>query len=273
MKNILLLSLLLLSSLASAEVTDKWKINAGAMFVTNFETEMRLTPNNLPVSVQINTKEQLGMKSETGVLRLDGYYRFTDTHSIDFSYFAVRSDGSKTINKDLEWDGDTISSGATLTSHFNMNVYKINYVYSFYHNDKVELALSAGLHITSIDAGIGASGTITDKNGVTYTTDSYSSAASATAPLPVVGFKGEYTVIDKRLFVTYKADYFVLNYETFKGTLTSTALNVEYRFIEHVGVGIGYNANKISLQTKDGNAELDITNNLSGVQAYFTYVY
>jgi len=267
MKKTLALILLITSS-AYAEVSDKWKINVGAMFVTNFETEMRLTPKNIPIGARINTKDQLGMTSETGVFRLDGYYRFNDTHGIDISYFAVRSDGKRDINTDIKWDGDTIAAGAKITSHFNMNVYKVNYDYSFYHNDRVELALSAGLHITSIDVGLGASGTV---NGTT--TSTYSTSSSATVPLPVVGFKGEYTVIPKRLFVNYKADYFVLNYDTYKGSLTSTALNLEYRFVDHVGVGLGYNANKIYLQSSDDNKELDVTNDLSGILLYFTYVY
>ncbi len=75
MTKILLLSFLLLSTSLSAKVQDKWKINAGAMFVTNFETEMRLTRNGVPVGVRINTKDQLGMENDTGVFGLDGYYR------------------------------------------------------------------------------------------------------------------------------------------------------------------------------------------------------
>ena len=268
MKKLLLVSLLLLSSLASAEVTDKWKINAGAMFVTNFETEMRLTPKNAPIGVRINTKDQLGLKNETGVFRLDGYYRFTDVHSIDFSFFSVRSDGSKSIDTDIEWNGDTISAGAKINSYFNMDVYKINYGYSFYHNEKVELALTAGLHITSLDVGLAASGTV---NGTP--TNTYSDGASATAPLPVVGFKGEYTIIDKRLFINYKTDYFFMKYENFNGSLISSALNLEYRFVDNVGIGIGYNANKIFLKADDGDKKLEIDNTLSGALVYFTYVY
>jgi len=269
----ILLSFLLLSSIASAKVADKWKINAGGMFVTSFETEVRLTPKNFPVGARINTKDQLGMKNDTNVFRADGYYRFTDTHSIDFSYFAVNSDGNRAIDTDIKWtdqegNENIISAGANITSYFNMDVYKINYGYSFYHNDKVELTLTAGLHITSIDVGIAATGTV---DGVA--TSTYSSSSSVTVPLPVIGFRGEYTIIPKHLFVNYKADYFLLDYDGFTGSLTSTALNLEYRFVENVGVGFGYNANKIYLQSDDGNKQLEVTNDLSGALLYFTYVY
>ena len=46
MQKIVLLTLMLLAATLSAQVADKWKINAGTMFVTNFETEMQLAPKN-----------------------------------------------------------------------------------------------------------------------------------------------------------------------------------------------------------------------------------
>jgi len=267
-KSLFLIGLLLAHLTLSAQVEDKWKINAGAMFVTNFETEMQLTPKNLPLGVRINTKDQLGMKNETGVFRFDAYYRFTDTNSVDMTYFSVRSDGQRVINQDIQWQDNNISAGASINSHFNMDVLKINYGYSFYHNDKVELTLTAGLHITAIDVGLGASGVV-DGNS----TDTYSTAAAATLPLPVFGFMGEYTVIKNRLFVNYKSDYFFLEYDGFRGTLVSSSLGIEYRFVDHVGVGLGYNSNQIYLKADNGDNKLEITNTLTGALLYFTYIY
>ena len=149
-----------------------------------------------------------------------------------------------------------------------MDVYKLNYGYSFYHNEKVELMLTAGLHITSIDMGLSAVGEIDGVAGETY-----SSAGGATIPLPVIGFKGQYTIIDKRLFVEYQTDYFAISYEDIRGTLLSSALNLEYRFVDHVGLGLGYNINKIYLSADDGDKKFEVQNNLSGVMLYATYIY
>ncbi|WP_321777557.1 hypothetical protein [Sulfurimonas sp.] len=267
-KKILILSLLLVGVTLSAEVKDKWKINLGTMFVTNFETEMQLKPKNLPISATINTKDQLGMQTDSHAFRLDGYYRFTDTHSIDFSYFSTRSDGHKTISQDIQWEGKTISAGAIIDSHFNMDIYKVSYGYSFFHNEKVELMLTAGFHITSLDLGLGAKGNVDGAY-----TDKYESGASATVPLPVFGFKGEYTIINETLFVTYKTEYFFMQYENYSGALLSSSFNLEYRFMDHVGTGVGYNSNKIFLKAEDGNKVFEAKNDLSGVILYLTYIY
>ena len=256
---ILLVALLFVGVSLSAEVKDKWKINMGTMFVTNFETEMQLTHDKLPLAARINTKDQLGMESDTNVFRLDGYYRFNDTHSIDFAYFSVKSDGQKDLTASIEWDGQIIGIGTTVKSYFDMDIYKVNYGYSFYHNEKVELMLTVGLHITSVDLGVGS--------------PAESSSSGATIPLPVVGFKGQYTIIDKTLFVEYKTDYFALQYDNIKGTLLSSALNIEYRFVDHVGVGLGYNVNKIYVSAESGDTELEVENDLSGAMLYLTYIY
>ncbi len=252
----------------SAEVEDKFKINIGTMFVTNFETDMQMSPKNLPLSLRINTKDQLGMESDTNVFRLDGYYRFSDTHSLNYSYFSVNSNGYKKIDKNIEWNGKLIAAGAIVDSYFDMDVYKINYAYSFYHNEKVELALTAGTHITTISLGLGAKGTM---DGVEN--ESSRTSTGQTIPLPVFGFRGEYTILDKSLFVSYQTEYFFVGFDEYRGTLVTSTLNIEYHFIDNVGVGLGYNVNKIFVEIDDSNKKAEVRNNLSGFMLYFSYIY
>ncbi|MBL0708967.1 MAG: hypothetical protein JJW00_07970 [Sulfurimonas sp.] len=260
--------LLLLGVNLSAEVEDKWKINLGIMHITNFETEMQVSPKNIPIGATINTKDQLDMQTDSNAFRLDGYYRFTDTHSMDFSYYSTNSDGHKTISKDIEWDGETISTGATLDSYFNMDIYKLSYGYSFYHNKKIELMFTAGLHVTSLDLGLSARGKIDG----TYD-ENYKSGDSITIPLPVFGFKGEYTIIDENLYVIYKTEYFYMKIDDYSGSILNSSFNLEYRFMEHVGAGIGYNSNKIILEAEGSDRDFEVKNDLTGAMFYLTYIY
>ena len=267
----LLLALLLLNLNLYAEVKDKFKLNLGTMWVSNFETEMQMAPKKLPLGVRINTQDQLGMKNDTNVFRLDGYYRFTDTHSVAFSYFSVKSDGHTSAGEDISFDGVNIGAGASLDSYFNMDVYKLSYGYSFYHNEDVELLLSIGLHVTTIDLGIKAQGHIVlDDNSVT---GSYSGSGSTIIPLPVIGFKGEYAIIRDKLYISYKSEYFSMEYEDYKGNLLSAVLNIEYRFMDHVGIGVGYNTNRLYVKGDDGKNVLEAKNDVSGAMFYMTYIY
>ena len=272
-KKLLLLFLLVFGVGLSAEVKDKFKINIGTMYITNFETEMAVSKDPIPLSVGINTQEQLNMKSDTNVLSLGGYYRFSDAHSIDFSYFSVNSKGHISLTQEIEWGDKTIGAGAYVDSFFDIDIYKLSYGYSFYHNDKVELVITAGLHITDIDLGISANGNIERADGSVVPSDYYAETGNGILPLPVVGFKGQYTILDKRLFVNYKFEYFYLKYDDYEGRITSSELNFEYHFVDHVGIGIGYNSNKIFAEMDDGDLNVQAANDLEGALVYFTYIY
>ena len=260
--------LLMIATSLMAEVKEKWKINVGSMYVTTFETELQWNKKGVPVGAKINTKDQLGLESETAVFRLDGYYRFNRIHKIEFSYFGTNSDSSRVIDTDITLGDKVISAGASLNTYFDMKIYKVNYAYSFYHNDKVELALVAGFHVTQIDVGYNAKGVINNIPAV-----SSHGSTSITAPLPVVGFEGQYSVIPKKLFINYEANYFYLRFNDYAGAITSTALKLEYRFLNHVGAGIGYNINNILARKDNGTTKIDIDNRLSGAVIYMSYTY
>ena len=267
-----LLALLFIVSAAHSEVDEKFKLSLGGMFVTNFSTQMQIMPHGVPASLLVDTRDNLGMNYETGVFRLDGMYRFNNTHSIDFSYYRVKSNGEKVVEREFPWDDDhTIGVGANVASYFNMSIYKINYGYSFYHNDKVELLLSAGLHVTTVELGLSAKGNIKNKDGV-LVGGVYRDDASGTVPLPVFGFKGEYN-INTNLFVTYKSEYFALKFEEYKGAFISNSLVFEYKFMQHYSLGTGFSASTMGLEGQGDKRDFKVQNNLSGLIVNFSYIH
>jgi len=260
--------LLLLISTVYAESSDRLKVDVGGMFVTSFETDMQLSKKGFPIGGKINTKDQLGMDSNTISFRLGGHYRFSDRHGIECSYYGVRSDSHKRVDREFEWNGDLIDVGAMVDTYLDMDVFKIKYAYSFYHNDRVELALGVGLHITPIGLGLTAKGKI---NGVEKQNTSESS--SVTAPLPVVGFGGEYTIIPNRFFASYQANYFYLAFTDYKGALISNTLAMEYAFMDHVRAGLGFDSDVIIVEMDDGDKKVEVENRLSGVLLYLSFTY
>ena len=266
-KRLIIIVLFLFTTLF-AEVEDKWKVSVGAMKVLNFETDMQMGKKDIPLGAKINTKDQLGLDSDAIVFRLDGYYRFNDTHSIEASYFSVKSDVYRENSHDIEWNDNNISAGSTVDIYFNMDTFKVNYGYSFYHNDDIELMLTAGLHITKIDLGLTAEGTINDTPG-----EVTSLGGDVTAPLPILGFKGEYTILSEELFITYKANMFYLTFSDYTGSLISSNLNLEYRVTEHIGLGLGLDSTMIYVKSDDGDYKVEVENKLVGLMFFMSYVY
>ena len=260
--------LMLIAASIYAKSDDKLNIDVGGIFVASFETDMQLSKKGFPVGAKINTKDQLGMQSNTASFRLGGRYWLSDSHGIECLYYDVRSDSHRTVEYEFEWDDDTIEAGAMVDSYLNLDVFKINYVYSFYHSEQVELMLSAGLHITSVRLGLKAKGTI---NGVEK--QSTSEAGSVTAPLPIVGFAGEYAIVPKKLFAKYQTNYFYLAFDTYKGSIVSDTLALEYAFMDHARVGLGFDSDLISVEMDDGDKKVEVENRLSGILLYLSFEY
>lgn len=273
MKKALLLILIIATALFAQQM-EQLKLNIGSMLVTNFETEVQYSNSNIPIGIVINTKDQLGMESDNAAFYLSGYYRFNHKHALGFSYYDIKSNGNILhLSKDIPWGNNTIKAGAKVDSYFNMGVYKLNYLYSFYHNDDIELQLSAGLHVTRVRTGLHAFGSIQDSNGTISTAEDYASNTSTTLPLPVVGFNGRYEILTQKLSVLYSSEFFVLKIGDYKGSFIQNSLGVEYRFMQNLAAGLAFNASEIYIETTKDDNKLKIQNNLGGFLLNLSYYY
>ena len=146
---------------AEETVPDKFRIALGGYSVFRYDSLMSLTDANLGAGISISPEDTLGLKTEQSVVRLDGHYRFTKKHALTFSWYSISSDGNKSLEEEFDWldengDAITIPIGASVDTSLDYDIYKVGYLYSFHHTDKVELAVGAGLHMTRIEVGLNA---------------------------------------------------------------------------------------------------------------------
>ena len=214
---------------AEEPLPDKFKIAIGGYAVGRYDSTMSLTEPTLGAGVSISPEDTLGLDLKQTVTRLDGYYRFTPKHALTYSWYNINSTGNKTIDEEFEWldengNSVTIPIGAQANTDLDYDIYKIGYLYSFYHNDKVELAAGAGLHITSISVALDVdttSGPLDTKN------------IKSTVPLPVLSLGLTYHVTPK--FMWYlKSEVFAISIDDWSGTYTDSTLAMEYRAWKNV---------------------------------------
>ncbi len=197
--------------------------------------------------VNINVQDLFEMETTTQVFRLDGYYRFTPKHAVEVSWYSI-SNNSHT-DKAIEFEFLDKNISGALDTFFNTDIYKVNYLYSFYHTEEVELAITAGLHITTLDVGFSGS---YKADGVE---ENSGENAKVTAPLPVVGFRLKYNIMPE-LNVAYAIDYFFITVDGFAGALSDSLLTVDYRITRHFGLGVGLNSTRMRL---DADLEDDVS--------------
>jgi len=248
---------------AEEALPDKLKIAIGGYAVGRYDSTMSLTEPTLGAGVSISPEDTLGLDLKQTVTRLDGYYRFTPKHALTYSWYNISSTGNKTIDEEFDWldqNGNTVTIpvGAQANTVLDYDIYKIGYLYSFYHNDKVELAAGAGLHITSISVALDidtTSGPIETKN------------IKSTVPLPVLSLGLTYHVTPK--FMWYlKSEVFAISIDDWSGTYTDSTLAMEYRAWKNVGLGLGLGSNSLKIIEEPGDYKFQYENRISGVNLY-----
>ena len=245
--------------IAEDEVTlafpDKWTIRAGAYIIDKADTTVVLL-NDIGIGGGINFSKTLGGEDSDTVPRLDVLYRFNKKHAIDFSVFSIDRQGSTTLTVDLDIGNETFFASETLNSDIKYTLYRIGYNYSFYHSDKVELRLTAGLNITDYELKFEV------VNGGKL------EKADVSVPLPLFGLRMGYAITPK-WYVNYVAETFFIEIEDeFKGNLFSYELNTEYRLFKHFSIGAGLARLGIDADIEDDDWKGSVTDSYRGFTAF-----
>ena len=131
-------------------------------------------------------------------------------------------------------------AGTPIDSQFNTETTKLVYTYSFYRTPEIETSLSAGLHVTNLDVSLKSAGLgIAESN-------------SATAPLPVFGFRLDYAITPKWWMRGKYELFFLDSVQTYTGALSDFTISIEHRTFQHLGFGFGLNRSSLDLEVDDG---------------------
>ena len=264
MKGLLFSMIIFGTTLLQAEeaMPDDFQLRLGGYLLADQDTDVKVSKHGLGAT--INLQDLFELETTSQVFRLDGYYRFTPTHAVEFSWYSINSGSQSDENIDFQWGDQNISASGALSTYFDTDIYKVNYLYSFYHTEKVELGLSAGLHITTLDVGF--TGNYTSDGAA----DNSGESAKVTAPLPVAGFRLNYNVWPE-LSVKYAVDYFFLTFDGSTGTFVDSLLSVDYRITRHFGVGVGFNSTRLRLEADlDDDILLNVNHDIAGGLVYGT---
>lgn len=245
---------------AKEKIPDRFRIALGGFAVVRYDSLMSLTEPNLGSGISISPEDTLGLSTEQVVLRLEGYYRFTKKHAMTYSWYKITSDGSKILEEEFEWlddNGDTITipAGAKADTTLSYDIFKLGYLWSFHHTDKVEMAAGVGLHMTRIEIGLRTESTTSGVDARDVDT---------TLPLPVFSYAIVYHVTPKFAW-HLKQEFFALQFDKWDGNYTDSTLGIEYRFLENVGLGIALSSNSLKVTEKEDDYKFQYDNRITGV--------
>ena len=214
-------------------------------FLTSLDTSLRFGTG---VGIDIDAEELLGMANTESVFRLDGFWRFSKNqkHRFEINWFSLNRNGSKTIGRDIIIEGPEdkeiiIEAGTTVESKFNIDLYQGTYSYSFLLDDRVDLAVKAGLYVAPIEMELIAGGLLEAEGRETFT-----------APLPTIGLRTDISITPK-WFLRSGTNVFYLKYDDYVGYILSANGSIEYKPMRRIGFGTGFDILHLFIES-DGEA-------------------
>ena len=210
---------------------DRFSLSLG-VFVTDRDTDTRL--DGTTTGSDVNFEKDLGLDTSDTVFRVDGYYRFNERHRLDFSWFDLSRNGSKQINRDIQW-GDTLYTiDTTVNTDVDLQIYKAAYTYSFLRREKGHLGATAGVYVADT------------RSGISEQSLGQAEFGEITAPLPVIGLRGEYALSDRWSFRA-SGEFFFIEYDDIDGSLVDLYAGVDYQLLDNMSIGLGVNSVSIDI--------------------------
>ncbi len=244
----------------------KFSLNMGG-FLSTTNTDLRFGSG---IGVSVDLEEALGLDVENRVYRMEGSWRFTDNrrHRLDLSWFSLHRSGERTVTDEIiitppEGGEDIeILPGTEVKSFFDLDIYQLNYSYSFIQDDRLDFGGQFGLYIMPISFGFSATGLLDEEGDQSFT-----------APLPAFGLKFDILIAPK-WYLRSGSQFFYIQYESFTGSLVSFKSAIEYNPWKHVGFGLGVDSFRMQLEDdgKEYVPEFDLRGNVqfgySGIMLY-----
>jgi len=236
---------LVLASPTTALADDEnFSVSLG-VFLTNRDSRTRVDGTVPDSGTPVDLENDLGFDKSDTVFRIDGYYRFSEKHRIDFSVFDLSRSASKQIQTEIDWNDTIFPIDTVVDASLDLAIYKLAYTWSFMLRDNGYLGLTAGLYTADIGTSLSAESI------------GRSSSGGVTAPLPVLGLRGQYDFSEK-WSLRASAEIFAIEYGDFSGSLYDVYAAVDYQITDRVALGAGINLVNINVGVSKPNLDGDL---------------
>ena len=241
---------------AYAQDDPTFSLSLGGFF-TNRESKTKVD-GDVSDGTPVDLEGDLGLEKSDTVFRVDAYWRFADKHRIDFSAFDLSRSASKRIQEEFTWEDTVYEIDTLLKSQMDLAVYKLAYTWAFLKNGRSFLGATAGLYVADIGAKLTATELDSRKSG------------GVTAPLPVIGLRGEYRFAD-RWSLRGSGEVFALEYGDYSGSLYDVFVGVDYSATDKVALGLGVNSVKLDVGIDKSNFAGSLDWRYDGAMVYLKF--
>lgn len=216
--------------------SERGSILFGA-FVTDRDTTTRLD-SAFGEGTDLDLEDDLGLESSMSVARLGGYYWLGPRHRLDASYFDLSRSATRPIEETIDFGDRTFTVDTVIETENDLAILKADYTFAALMRARGFLGITGGLYVAQM------------KLSLTAPELGSAESESLTAPLPVIGLRGDHA-IGRRFTLRGAAQWFGVETDDVSGTLRDFYVGADYGFGERVAVGLAYNAVTMSLGAEE----------------------
>jgi outer membrane protein len=187
---------------------------------------------------EIDVEDVLGVNRRKSIVHFEGLFRFAHFHRIEIGYFELGRDSETTLLGDIRLGDEVFAAGTRIDVDAELRVTKAAYGFSLMNDSQKELGVLAGVHITNYEANVVASET-----GQQVET-------SINTPLPVIGVYGS-VALGSKTDLSANLQLFRMEFNHYSGSLNNLYMGLTHYFGDSIGVGVGYTAYLMNLDSAD----------------------
>lgn len=217
------------------------------IFAPTLDTQIRRDSSTGLLGTVIDFETTLGMSDSERLPLLLGYYRFAKRHRLGFQYFRLDRNGDSVDDAPIRFGDVVIPANFPISSFFDVDVYALNYSYSFIHDGRKELAFNLGLQLQDVEVGI--AGNI----GPGFLVEE----ADVFAPLPTFGGSFDYAFNDEWIF-TSMLGVFAIEIDLgddsdLSGEIVQFNTGLVWKAFDNVGFALQYNYFNVDVDVDDSD--------------------
>ncbi|MCB0806161.1 MAG: hypothetical protein KDC05_10215 [Bacteroidales bacterium] len=241
---------------------ERFSVNLG-VFLNTMNNDLQLGSSK-GFGVTVNLENALGLTTSTFVMRGKTEYNFGKKRrsSLRLGFVSMTRNASKTLEGEITIGDYVYKKGITIKSSFGFTIIRAVYDYAFYQDNRARIGLTGGFFAMPVNFSIEYLDIQT---------------AKFVAPLPVIGLRSSFQITPK---VTLKqsAELFYIKILGYTGSISDINFVVDYKILDHFGVGLGLNSFKLNVEaTQDsrllGEINGTVKSGVSGVMLFARYFF
>jgi hypothetical protein len=201
----------------------------------------------------VDFSQDFGTDASENRVRADFLWRIASRHQIRFAYFNDAVSRTRQISQDINWGDNTYLAGGLVTAETKFTVYEANYEYAFIKDRDYDVLVTAGVHVEDYTLKLAGNATVTPPGGGPPSTAQFESQSnSVTAPLPVVGLRGDWAATE-HLYLDASGQVFKFSYQGIDGNWSDIWVGATWMFNEHFGIGVAYDRFAVHVDLSKGS--------------------